>query len=84
MSKAQPRNPLHGITLEFMLNELVAELREQGVALTFARVKRPLQDILERSGIVDAVGADHIHVSLRSAVSDYLRGNPGAGPAVPG
>jgi MFS superfamily sulfate permease-like transporter len=67
-----------------MLNELVAELREHGVALTFARVKRPLQDILERSGIVDAVGADHIHVSLRSAVSDYLRGNPGAGPAAPG
>jgi MFS superfamily sulfate permease-like transporter len=62
-----------------MLNELVAELGEQGVALTFARVKRPLQDILERSGIVDAVGADHIHTSLRSAVADYLRRHPEAG-----
>ena len=65
-----------------MLNELVAELRDRGVQLTFARVKRPFEEILRVSGVEEAIGADHVHVSLRGAVNDFLRRHPEARPAV--
>lgn len=61
-----------------MLNELVVEMREKGVQLSFARVKKSLRVILQRAGVEDAVGAQRIHLSLRLAVADYLRRHPGA------
>lgn len=66
-----------------MLNELVAELHEHGVALSLARVKGPLRQILERAGVEDAIGSSHVHVSLRGAVNDYLRRHPEAGAPAP-
>lgn len=61
-----------------MLNELVAELRDRGVQLTFARAKRPFAEILRVSGVEEAIGADHVHVSLRGAVNDFLGRHPDA------
>ncbi len=65
-----------------MLNELVAELRDRGVQLTFARAKRPFAEILRVSGVEEAIGADHVHVSLRGAVNDFLGRHPEARLAV--
>jgi sulfate permease, SulP family len=52
-----------------ILQEAIADLREGGIVVTIARLsERRAQDQAGRSGLVEAIGADHIFLSVEDAV----------------
>jgi anti-anti-sigma factor len=55
-------------TAESALRDLIAEARSRGVELVLARAKATLRDSLERSGLVDEIGRDHLYATVRDAV----------------
>lgn len=65
-------------TAALMLKELVAELHESGVRLTFARVTTGLYEDLERNGIVAVVGEDCFYDTVAAGVDDFLGSGDGA------
>jgi SulP family sulfate permease len=54
------------------LGELTELARENGVAVRLARVKPAVLDVLARDGVLDAIGADHIHDDVNQAVEAEL------------
>ena len=50
------------------LTEIHEFLREQGVSLRLARVKPQVRSVLVADGLVDRLGADHIHGNVQRAV----------------
>ncbi len=44
-----------------MLEELEADLEAAGVQLMLARVRPPVRDLLDRSGVTEAIGAENIY-----------------------
>ena len=59
-------------TAAALLKELIAELEDGGVELDFARVTTSLYGDLERNGIVELVGPERIHETIRAGVADFL------------
>jgi sulfate permease, SulP family len=59
-------------TAAAMLKELIAELDESGVELDFARATTSLFEDLERNGIVELVGRERFHETIRTGVVDFL------------
>ncbi|OLF08374.1 hypothetical protein BLA60_23435 [Actinophytocola xinjiangensis] len=57
-----------------MIRELRADLGRRHVALRLARVHHGVREMLSRAGVMDVVGADHVHGSTREAID-------AAGPA---
>jgi SulP family sulfate permease len=53
------------------LNSLDDELRRRGVVLALARVKHELQHDLERGGFIARIGAEHVFMTLPTAVAAY-------------
>ncbi len=51
-----------------ILASLVTDLRTEGVDVLIARLKGPVLETLEDVGIVDLLGVDHVHGSVRAAV----------------
>jgi MFS superfamily sulfate permease-like transporter len=51
-----------------MLVQLQSDLSESGVTLAYAGVRTEVQAVLERGGVVDALGREHFHLSVRSGV----------------
>jgi anti-anti-sigma factor len=59
----------------------ILELTEQGGStLRLARVKPPVRELLRRDGVLDRVGADHIHDGLSQAVEAHMTALQGPGP----
>jgi len=69
-------------TAAAMLKELIAELRESGVELDFARVTTPLYEDLERNGVVALLGAGHFHETVAAGVAGFLERDRGAAPGM--
>jgi sulfate permease, SulP family len=59
-------------TAEAMLRDLLDQLRQRGVGLWLARPKKPLRDFLERTGLLDEIGRDHVYPRVSDAVDAYL------------
>lgn len=55
------------------LIELHAELVADGVLLAVARANADVLDIMERSGLADLVGREHLHPTINGAVADFRR-----------
>lgn len=55
------------------LENLDAELEQLGVELWIARANGPLRDLLRVTGLTTRIGEDHIHPSVRAAVSEYRK-----------
>jgi SulP family sulfate permease len=53
---------------------LIHELKDQGIAVSFARVRDPVRAYLQKAGIVDAVGASAFHDRLTDGVRVFLGG----------
>jgi high affinity sulfate transporter 1 len=53
------------------LDELRAELDRRGIVFAMARVKKDLRDDLERAGLIDRIGHDHVFPTLPTAVAAY-------------
>jgi sulfate permease, SulP family len=52
-----------------ILQEAIADLRAQGIVIAIARLsERRAQDQAGRSGLVEAIGADHVFLSVEDAV----------------
>ena len=60
------------------LKELIAELRDSGVKLAFARATTSLYENLESNGIVELVGLDNFHETIAAGVTDFLGHEPPA------
>jgi high affinity sulfate transporter 1 len=54
---------------------LIGELKEQGIAVSFARVRDPVRAYLQKSGIVDAVGPAAFYDRLTDGVHAFLGGD---------
>jgi SulP family sulfate permease len=58
------------------LADLVAELDAAEVEISFARVRQPVLDMLERSGIRERVGAHAVFLEVDDAVTHFMRTHP--------
>jgi sulfate permease, SulP family len=63
-------------TAESMLHDLIAELRGRGIALELARPKKPLRDFLDRAGLLDEIGREHVYPRVSDAVDAFLAAEP--------
>lgn len=63
---------------ETALSTLADELRDAGIDLHLAHVKGPVLDVMERSGLVEKLGRDHLHESVHDAVQAAAREEGGA------
>jgi SulP family sulfate permease len=63
---AYPVNQIDS-TAAHALKEIVEEFRAEGIRFFFVGVKGPVRDVLERSGIVDLVGACHFFFEVHQA-----------------
>ncbi len=59
-------------TAAAMLKELIAELRDQGVELAFARATTGLIHDMERNGIAKLIGDDRFYDTVAAGVDDCL------------
>ena len=72
------------ITALDALEELRQTLAERGIVFAMARVKHELRTLLEAVGFVEKIGAEHIYMTLPTAVAayaDHYAGVHGAPPA---
>lgn len=51
-----------------MLDRLVGNLKEAGISLGLTEVKRPVQEILKKAGLLDLIGQDLIFLTTSEAV----------------
>ena len=54
------------------LGELLDDLDAVGIDVSWARVRQPVLDMLERSGLMDRIGQDHVFLEVDDAVSQHL------------
>lgn len=55
-----------------MLEELHRDLKTSGVTLALARVHPPVRDLLDRSGVTETIGLDHMHHRVLEGVLVHL------------
>ena len=55
------------------LGEIAQLGRENGISFRLARVKPVVLEVLGRDGVLDSIGADHIHDDVNQAVETQLR-----------
>ena len=56
-----------------MLRDLSADLQTNGVALLMAEVRSSVRDRMQRTGLLESVGEDHLYASIPAAVEAFLR-----------
>jgi SulP family sulfate permease len=56
-----------------MLHALYEDLAAQGIELNLARVRPPVMETLEQSGVMAQIGREHIHVRALNAVLECLQ-----------
>jgi SulP family sulfate permease len=54
-----------------MLEDVVDELRRQGITFTIARPKSRARRRLRESGIIEQIGEDHVYPTVHAAVEAY-------------
>ncbi len=59
------------ITSGDILQELITDLREQGLLLLLVQVRGPVRDRLRRLNLMEKIGEQHIHFNVHSAVLDF-------------
>jgi hypothetical protein len=59
-------------TRTHQLGELLDHLDAVKIEVSWARVRRPVLDMLERSGLLDRIGKDRIFLEVDDAVNDFL------------
>ncbi|MCH7945101.1 MAG: STAS domain-containing protein, partial [Armatimonadetes bacterium] len=68
------------LTAAEMLKELASELAANEIDLLFASVHQTVREMMERSGVEDAIGADHIYPAVQDGVDDFLARRHAADP----
>jgi anti-anti-sigma factor len=62
------------------LERIANDLEGRGIEFALARVKPPVLAVLERSGTLEQVGRDHLHLDVGDAVDAYLSSGAGLAP----
>jgi anti-anti-sigma factor len=67
------------------LERIARDLNARGIEFALARVKPPVLAVLERSGTIDQIGNQNLHLDVSDAVDAYLlhRSISGAAPGAP-
>jgi anti-anti-sigma regulatory factor len=80
--------PLNGVILSMegvifidaegadMLKKIAQSGLDHGIDLHLTSIKSQVNEILQRDGVIDIVGADHIHDSVPAAVAMHLQKHP--------
>jgi high affinity sulfate transporter 1 len=68
------------LTATDMLDELRQDLTARGIVLALARVKQDLALYLDRAGVLERIGADHVFPTLPTAVEAFQRREPRQDP----
>lgn len=55
-----------------MLKNLVARFRANGITLAFSGLKKQVQEVMERTGLVATIGADNLFATDREALDTLL------------
>ena len=58
------------------LMELVESLHGDGIGVSLARGNQHVLGVIERSGLGELIGPEHIHPTINAAVADYRRRFP--------
>ena len=56
-----------------MLRHLTLHLRQSGITLVLADVKRQVRDVAERTGLVTVLGPENIYPTAAMAIEDLRR-----------
>lgn len=56
-----------------MLNDLSADLQTSGVDLLMADVRSSVRDRMQRTGLLESVGEDHLYASIAAAVEAFQK-----------
>lgn len=67
---AEGINGLDSTAAERLL-ELHGDLKHRGIELSFARVRDPIRQVMRTSGVLDAVGEEHIYGSITRGIKAY-------------
>ncbi len=82
--EAEAADPVRSVVLDFAavngldasadaaLFRLVDSYRERGISVRIAQAKRPVLEVMERSGLAASLGPDAQHLTLADAVADLL------------
>ncbi len=54
-----------------MLADLAGDFRERGITLALARLKAPVAEYLDRAGVMEKVGAEHVYLEVDDAVAAF-------------
>ena len=60
------------VTAVEALSKLQSELEGKGVVMAFARASQPLQEILQRAGLTERIGASYFFPTVRTGVRAFL------------
>src|SRR4030095_156006 len=59
-------------TANDMIDELITELNAKGIKVAFARPKKILMKIFEKSGVTSRIGKENFYPSIRAGVDAYM------------
>ena len=54
------------------LRSLSERLRQNGITLVIGGIKRQVFDVIQRTGLIDAMGEQNVFMSEREAIDDLL------------
>lgn len=58
-----------------MLTDLQTELKAKGIELLLANLRAPVRDVLQRSGLIERIGKQHIYPSVEEGVQAFQDGS---------
>ncbi len=56
------------------LEQVHEQLTMEGLTIAIARANAEVLEIIERSGLMDVIGAEHVHPTINAAVADFRSG----------
>ena len=69
---AEGINGLDSTAAERLL-ELHGDLERRGIELSFARVRDPIREVMQASGVLEAIGTDRIYGSITSGIKAHKK-----------
>jgi SulP family sulfate permease len=58
-----------------MLTNLQTELKAEGIELLLTNLRAPVRDMLQRGGLVERIGQQHIYLSVEESVRAFQEGS---------
>ena len=65
------------VTSAEALDDLARALQSAGIALALAEVRTPVAETARRAGLIQEIGEGHVYPTIRDAVDDLARTDPG-------